>query len=154
MLHLYFWNYSTATKPIALKFGGNKECRSPRLNVQFLSENVCPWCFNWTFNFWCNISWWMTVTIFDYIYNGDSHGNHSWRLWDSNHFHWNSLEKSRNFHGIGNQNGWGSSQLLSIKIPWNSTEFRLSTRNLQELMEKGKDLWNCNESAREPNEIS
>jgi len=62
MLHLYFWNYSTATKPTALKFGGNKECRSPRLNVQFLSENVCPWCFNWTFNFWCNISWWMTVS--------------------------------------------------------------------------------------------
>jgi len=61
MLHLYFWNYSIATKPIALKFGGKKECRSPRLNVQFLSENVCPSCFNWTFNFWCNISWWMTV---------------------------------------------------------------------------------------------
>jgi len=64
MLHLYFWNYSTTTKPIALKFGGNKECRSPRLNVQFLSENVCPSCFNWTFNFWCNISWWMTVVAF------------------------------------------------------------------------------------------
>jgi len=63
MLHLYFWNYSIATKPIALKFGGKKECRSPRLNVQFLSENVCPSCFNWTFNFWCNISWWMTVHI-------------------------------------------------------------------------------------------
>jgi len=61
MLHLYFWNYSTATKPIALKFGGSKECRSPSLNVQFLSENVCPRCFNWTFNFWCNMSWWMTV---------------------------------------------------------------------------------------------
>jgi len=45
------------------------------------------------------------VTIFDYTYNGDSHGNHSWRLQDSDHFHWNSLEKSRNFHAIGNQNG-------------------------------------------------
>jgi len=33
-------------------------------------------------------------------------------------------------------------------------EFRLSTQNPQELMEEGKDLWNCNESAREPNEIS
>ena len=80
------------------------------------------------------------VTIFDSIYNGDSHGNHSQRLQDSNHFRWNSSEKSRNFHGIGKQNGWGSSQLLSIEIPWNSAEFRLSTRNPQELMEEGKDL--------------
>jgi len=45
------------------------------------------------------------VTIFDSIYNGDSHGNHSQRLQDSNHFRWNSSEKSRNFHGIGKQNG-------------------------------------------------
>ena len=83
------------------------------------------------------------VTIFDYIYNGDStdsHGNHSQRLRDSDHFHWNSLEKSWNFHGIGKQNGWGSSQLLSIENPWNSAEFRLSTQNPQELMEEGKDL--------------
>ena len=29
----------------------------------------------------------------------DSHGNGSWRLLDSNHFHRNSLEKSGNFHG-------------------------------------------------------
>jgi len=72
------------------------------------------------------------VTIFDYIYNGDSHGNHSYRLQDSDHFHQNSLEKSWNFHGIGNQNGWGSSQLLSIKVPWNSAEFQLSTWNVAE----------------------
>jgi len=76
MLHLYFWIYSTATKLIALKFGGNKECRSPRLNVQFLSENVCPSCFNWTFNFWCNISWWMTVLLTIHLHVL----NHSWDL--------------------------------------------------------------------------
>ena len=35
---LYFHNYSTETNPRALTFGGHEECRSPRLNVQFLSE--------------------------------------------------------------------------------------------------------------------
>ena len=59
----------------------------------------------------------------------DSIGNHSWRLLDSDHFHQNSLEKSGNFHGNGNPNGWGSSQMLSIEIPWNSTEFWFSSGN-------------------------
>jgi len=52
------------------------------------------------------------VTIFDIIYNGDSQ-----RLQDSNHFHWNSLEKSRN------------------------SDFPLRIQQIpQEFMEEGKDL--------------
>ena len=57
----------------------------------------------------------------------DSIGNDSCKLPDSNPFYQNSLEKTGNFHGIENQNGWSSSQLLSIEIPWNSVEFQLST---------------------------
>ena len=83
MLHLYFWNYSTETNPRALKFGGHKEYRSPRLDVQFLSENVSQSCFKWTFNFWCNTSWWMTV-----LGQMWSWGFPWWRWWNGGGTDW------------------------------------------------------------------
>ena len=75
MLHLYFQNYSTETNPKSLKFRGHKECRSPRLNVQFSSQNVSPSGFKQAFNFWCNTSWWMTVVPEDILSQNNFQGH-------------------------------------------------------------------------------
>ena len=52
---------------------------------------------------------------------------------DSIRFHWK-------FHGMENQNGWGSSQMDSVRIPWNSN-IPVRIRWIPpELMGESKDL--------------
>ena len=73
---------------------------------------------------------------------------------DSNRFQWNpfleapgfqmilvnSIGFHWKFHGMENQNGWGSSQMDSVGIPWNSEILVRIWQILPELMGESKDL--------------
>ena len=103
-------------------------------NVILFAHVICP-------RVQCSIL--DVVTIFDYIYDGDSHGNHSGRLQDSDHFCWNSLEKVGISMELKTKMAEAPANCFPLKfhgIPWNS-DFPLGIQqNLQELMEEGKDL--------------